>query len=143
MQQCRSNLPNVRVGWPKRERFGSVSFSSSNRLPKIALPVSTANPVTFAPGHARLATNPQYRLRSVARFRVARRCEPIQGKSAAYKPIPITPRNTGATRRFIFRSCAPPTGRFDGRHARPPPPRRYPERPDCWHVYYGGVHAGC
>jgi hypothetical protein len=72
-------------------------------LPKIALPVSTANPVTFAPGHARLATNPQYRLRSVARFRVARRCEPIQGKSAAYKPIPITPRNTGATRRFIRR----------------------------------------
>ena len=20
--------------------------------------------------------------------------------------------------------------------------RRYPERPDCWHVYYGDVHAG-
>ena len=20
--------------------------------------------------------------------------------------------------------------------------RRYPERPDCWHVYYGDVHVG-
>jgi hypothetical protein len=20
--------------------------------------------------------------------------------------------------------------------------RRYPERPDCWHVYYGDIHAG-
>src|SRR5258708_33695245 len=20
--------------------------------------------------------------------------------------------------------------------------RRYPERPDCWHIYYGDVHAG-
>jgi hypothetical protein len=22
------------------------------------------------------------------------------------------------------------------------PERRYPERPDCWHVYYGDVHVG-
>src|SRR5258708_11919152 len=27
-----------------------------------------------------------------------------QGKSTAYKPLPITPRNTAATRRFGFRS---------------------------------------
>ena len=20
--------------------------------------------------------------------------------------------------------------------------RRYPERPDCWHIYYGDVHVG-
>src|SRR2546425_296641 len=35
---------------PRRERFGSVSFSNSNRLPRISLPVSPANPVTFPPG---------------------------------------------------------------------------------------------
>ena len=33
-----------------------------------------------------------------------RRCKPIQGKSTGYKPLPITPRNTDATWRFIFRS---------------------------------------
>ena len=43
---------------PKRERFGSVSFSNSNRLPKISPPASTASPVTFPPGRARLATSP-------------------------------------------------------------------------------------
>src|SRR5258708_7748152 len=46
----------------------------------------------------------QFRLRSICQFRVARRCEPIQRKSAGYKALPITPRNTGATYRFVFRS---------------------------------------
>ena len=46
----------------------------------------------------------QFRLRSSRQCRVARCCEPIQGKSTTYKLIPITPRNTAATRRFIFRS---------------------------------------
>jgi hypothetical protein len=46
----------------------------------------------------------QFRLRSIGRFRVARRCEPIQGKSTAYKPLPIIPRNTDATPQFDFRS---------------------------------------
>ena len=43
---------------PTRERFGSISFSNSNRLPKISLPASAASPVTFPPGRARLATSP-------------------------------------------------------------------------------------
>ncbi len=43
---------------PRRERFGSISFSNSNRLPKISLPVSAASPVTLPPGRARLATSP-------------------------------------------------------------------------------------
>src|SRR3982074_2465514 len=43
---------------PTRERFGSVSFSSTNRLPKISPPVSRANLGTVPPGCGRRAANP-------------------------------------------------------------------------------------
>jgi hypothetical protein len=46
----------------------------------------------------------QYRLPSVGQFRVARRCKPIREKSTAYHALPVSPRNTAATRLFIFRS---------------------------------------
>src|SRR5258705_7853535 len=51
----------------------------------------------------------QFRLRSICQFRVARRCETVQGKSRGYEPLPIIPRNTDATLRFVFRSriCSP------------------------------------
>src|SRR3982074_3562200 len=43
---------------PTRERFGSVSFSSSNRLPKIFAAIVQGEPGDVPPGCARLATNP-------------------------------------------------------------------------------------
>jgi hypothetical protein len=46
----------------------------------------------------------QFQLCSGRQFRVARCCEPIQITLSVYKPVPITPRNTGATWQFIFRS---------------------------------------
>src|SRR5437868_12760905 len=42
----------------------------------------------------------QYRLRSISRFGVARRCEPVPTNSTAYQPLPNTPRNTSPTRGF-------------------------------------------
>ena len=67
--QCSRGLPHRRepLRWsatfglnrmPTRERSGIISFISSNRLPKISLPVSPENPVTFPPGRARLAISP-------------------------------------------------------------------------------------
>jgi hypothetical protein len=43
----------------------------------------------------------QFRLRSFAFFRVAKPCRPITMKSVGYRWLPFTPRNTGATRRFL------------------------------------------
>jgi len=41
-----------------------------------------------------------FRLRSFGQFRVARGCKPLPTKSTRYRSLQITPRNTGATRRF-------------------------------------------
>jgi HNH endonuclease len=68
----------------------------------------------------------QFHLRSICQFRVARRCEPIREKSTAYKPLPITPRNTGATRRFVFcsRICSPMACVFEIKNRDPATRRR-------------------
>jgi hypothetical protein len=41
-----------------------------------------------------------FRLRSFGQFRFARGCKPLPTKSTRYRSLQITPRNTGATRRF-------------------------------------------